>query len=214
MRRRARRPASSPRAHGGARRPRATRSRASSRRPERRWIGSRGSARSPPGRSSTRCSRAGGAGDAGVVCVPAFQGFGSPAWDAGARGAVLGLSLGTTRADLARAVVDGILHQVADAVEAIGRRLAVGRRRPLALGLDRPAPRRPVGPARPAHGPLRLDRARRRNARGPRRRGLGPARSAARDPARPRRRARARALRRTLERERWAAARELSTRWR
>ena len=33
---------------------------------------------------------------------------------------MLGLSLGTTRADLARAVVDGILHQVADAVEAIG----------------------------------------------------------------------------------------------
>jgi glycerol kinase len=32
---------------------------------------------------------------------------------------VLGLRLGTTRADLARAVVDGILHQVADAVEAI-----------------------------------------------------------------------------------------------
>jgi glycerol kinase len=57
--------------------------------------------------------------DPGVVCVPALQGFGSPGWDAGARGMVLGLRLGTTRADLARAVVDGILHQVADAVEAI-----------------------------------------------------------------------------------------------
>ena len=55
-----------------------------------------------------------------VVCVPALQGFGSPTWDAGARGALLGLSLGTTRADLARAVVDGILHQVADAVEPMG----------------------------------------------------------------------------------------------
>ena len=61
-----------------------------------------------------------GPGDPGLVCVPAFQGFGTPAWDAGARGAILGLSLGATRADLARAVVDGILHQVADAVEAIG----------------------------------------------------------------------------------------------
>jgi len=60
-----------------------------------------------------------------VVCVPAFQGSGSPAWDAGARGAVLGLGLGTTRADLARAVVDGILHQVADALEAIGRVVSV-----------------------------------------------------------------------------------------
>jgi len=59
-------------------------------------------------------------GEPGIVCVPALQGFGSPSWDAGARGSVLGLSLGTTRADLARAVVEGILHQVADAVEAIG----------------------------------------------------------------------------------------------
>ncbi len=56
----------------------------------------------------------------GVMCVPALQGLGSPTWDAGARGAVLGLSLSTTRADLARAVVEGVLHQVADAVEAIG----------------------------------------------------------------------------------------------
>ena len=56
----------------------------------------------------------------GPVCVPALQGLGSPSWDAGARGAVLGLSLGSTRADLARAVVDGVLHQVADAVDAIG----------------------------------------------------------------------------------------------
>ena len=40
------------------------------------------------------------------------------------RGAVLGLSLGSTRADLARAVVDGILHQVADAVDAIGEAVA------------------------------------------------------------------------------------------
>jgi len=59
-------------------------------------------------------------GREGVVCVPALAGLGTPTWDAGARGVVLGLGLDTTRADLARAVVDGILHQVADAVEAIG----------------------------------------------------------------------------------------------
>lgn len=59
-------------------------------------------------------------GRPGPVCVPVLQGFGSPTWDAAARGALLGLELGTTRADLARAVVDGIVHQVADAVEAIG----------------------------------------------------------------------------------------------
>jgi glycerol kinase len=60
------------------------------------------------------------AGRPGPVCVPVLQGFGSPTWDAGARGALLGLELGTTRADLARAVIDGVVHQVADAVEAIG----------------------------------------------------------------------------------------------
>jgi glycerol kinase len=62
-------------------------------------------------------------GDAGLVCVPALQGFGTPSWDAGATGALLGLRLSTTRADVARAVVDGVLHQVADAVEAIGERI-------------------------------------------------------------------------------------------
>jgi len=59
-------------------------------------------------------------GESEVVCVPALQGSGTPGWDAGARGALLGVSLGTTRADLARAVVDGILHQVADALDAMG----------------------------------------------------------------------------------------------
>ena len=50
-------------------------------------------------------------GRPGPVCVPVLT---------GARGALFGLDLGTTRADLARAVIDGIVHQVADAVEAIG----------------------------------------------------------------------------------------------
>jgi glycerol kinase len=56
----------------------------------------------------------------GVTCVPALQGFGTPSWDAGASGALLGLRLSTTRADIAAAVVDGVLHQVADATDAIG----------------------------------------------------------------------------------------------
>ncbi|HET8952470.1 MAG TPA: FGGY family carbohydrate kinase [Solirubrobacteraceae bacterium] len=59
-------------------------------------------------------------GREGVICVPALAGLGTPSWDAGARGVVLGLGLDTTRADLARAVVDGVLHQVVDAIEAIG----------------------------------------------------------------------------------------------
>jgi glycerol kinase len=65
------------------------------------------------------------AGHPDVVCVPVLQGTGSPTWDAGARGALLGLSLGTGRGELARAVVDGILHQVADAVDAMSEAVAL-----------------------------------------------------------------------------------------
>ena len=101
-------------ARGGAR---ATRSRASSPPPARRSTGSPASARSRPGPELDAELRR---GRDGVVCVPALQGLGTPSWDAGARGALLGADLGTTRADLARAVVDGVLHQVADALDAIG----------------------------------------------------------------------------------------------
>jgi len=58
--------------------------------------------------------------DGTVVCVPALQGTGVPSWNPDAAGTLLGLRLGTTRAQLARAVVDGVLHQVVDALEAIG----------------------------------------------------------------------------------------------
>ena len=55
----------------------------------------------------------------GVVVVPAFAGLGAPWWDADARGAILGLTRGSTKAHIARATIDGIAHQVADLVEAI-----------------------------------------------------------------------------------------------
>jgi glycerol kinase len=61
-----------------------------------------------------------GEDDPAVVCVPALQGTGVPSWNADAAGTLLGLRLGTTRAQVARAVVDGVLHQVVDALEAIG----------------------------------------------------------------------------------------------
>ena len=64
-------------------------------------------------------------GQATVSCVPTLQGSGTPNWDARARGAVLGLDLGTSRADLARAVIDGILHQIVDALEAMAECLAI-----------------------------------------------------------------------------------------
>ena len=55
----------------------------------------------------------------GVVVVPAFAGLGAPWWDAEARGAVLGITRGSTKAHVARATLEGVAHQVADLVDAI-----------------------------------------------------------------------------------------------
>jgi glycerol kinase len=56
---------------------------------------------------------------AGAVLVPAFTGLGSPYWDPYARGTVLGISRGTTRAHLARAVVEAMTFQTRDVVAAM-----------------------------------------------------------------------------------------------
>jgi glycerol kinase len=69
----------------------------------------------------------------GVVFVPAFTGLGSPWWDPYARGTVLGITRGTTRAHVARAVVESIAWQVRDVVEAMTA--AAGRPLP-ALRVD------------------------------------------------------------------------------
>ncbi len=55
----------------------------------------------------------------GVVIVPAFTGLGSPWWDPYARGAVLGITRGTTRAHLARATLDAMALQTRDVAEAM-----------------------------------------------------------------------------------------------
>jgi glycerol kinase len=55
----------------------------------------------------------------GVFFVPAFTGLGAPYWDPNARGAVFGLTRGTTAAHLARAAVESIAHQTADLLEAM-----------------------------------------------------------------------------------------------
>jgi len=55
----------------------------------------------------------------GVIVVPAFVGLGAPHWDPGARGAVLGITRGTTKAHIARATLEGIAFQVADVLEAM-----------------------------------------------------------------------------------------------
>ena len=55
----------------------------------------------------------------GVVLVPAFTGLGAPYWDMYARGTIVGLTRGTTRAHIARAVLDSIAFQVTDLVRVM-----------------------------------------------------------------------------------------------
>lgn len=55
----------------------------------------------------------------GVVIVPAFAGLGTPHWNGHARGAIFGLTRGSHRAHLARAVLDSIAHQTVDVMRAM-----------------------------------------------------------------------------------------------
>ena len=55
----------------------------------------------------------------GVVVVPAFTGLGAPWWDAYARGAVLGLTRGSGRAQIVRATLESIACQSRDVVDAM-----------------------------------------------------------------------------------------------
>jgi len=55
----------------------------------------------------------------GVVMVPALLGYGTPQWDFGARGAFFGVTRGSNRAHLVRAVLEGVAHSGADLLEAV-----------------------------------------------------------------------------------------------
>ncbi|MFV2062620.1 MAG: glycerol kinase GlpK [Chloroflexota bacterium] len=55
----------------------------------------------------------------GVIVVPAFTGLGAPHWDSAARGAIMGLTLGSNLADIALATVDAMAYQVADVLDAM-----------------------------------------------------------------------------------------------
>lgn len=54
----------------------------------------------------------------GVVYVPALLGLGTPEWDYGARGTLLGVTRGVGRAQIARAVLEGVAQRGTDLVEA------------------------------------------------------------------------------------------------
>ena len=72
-------------------------------------------------------------GNEGVFFVPALTGLGSPHWDPYARGTIVGLTRGSTRAHLARATLEAMAYQTLDALEAIN---ATGARPPAELRAD------------------------------------------------------------------------------
>ncbi len=55
----------------------------------------------------------------GVYIVPAFTGLGAPHWDPHARGAIVGLTRGSSRAHIARAALESIAYQSADVLDAM-----------------------------------------------------------------------------------------------
>ncbi len=62
----------------------------------------------------------------GVIVVPAFTGLGAPYWNADARGAIVGLSRGSTLAHIARAALESIAFQSAALLEAMSRDAQAG----------------------------------------------------------------------------------------
>ena len=55
----------------------------------------------------------------GVYVVPAFAGLGSPYWDPYARGTIVGITRGTGRAEITRAVVESMAYQIRDVIDAM-----------------------------------------------------------------------------------------------
>ncbi|HJV83338.1 glycerol kinase GlpK [Noviherbaspirillum sp.] len=55
----------------------------------------------------------------GVTFVPAFTGLGAPYWDAYARGTIVGMTRGTTRAHIARSALESIAYQSVDVLDAM-----------------------------------------------------------------------------------------------
>lgn len=68
----------------------------------------------------------------GVYLVPAFTGLGAPYWDPDARGAIIGLTRGSTRSEIARAALDSVAFQTYDLLDA----MAADGLRPETLKVD------------------------------------------------------------------------------
>jgi glycerol kinase len=72
-----------------------------------------------------------------IYLVPAFQGLGAPFWDAGARGAIFGLSRAASKADIVAAGLEAVAFQTRDLLSAMRRDMAAsGIAAPSALRVD------------------------------------------------------------------------------
>jgi glycerol kinase len=69
--------------------------------------------------SDTEALAASLADNGGVYLVPAFTGLGAPHWDMYARGTIVGITRGTTRAHFARAALEATAYQTRDVIEAM-----------------------------------------------------------------------------------------------
>ena len=67
----------------------------------------------------------------GVMFVPAFAGLGAPYWKPNARGAIVGLTRGTTMAHIARAGLESIAYQSAALLDAMNRDVMAGGGKPI-----------------------------------------------------------------------------------
>ncbi|MCH9018998.1 MAG: glycerol kinase GlpK [Proteobacteria bacterium] len=81
----------------------------------------------------TEALAAAAADSSGVYLVPAFVGLGAPYWDAGARGALVGMTLDTGRAEIVRAALESVAYQTRDLIEAMA---ADGAAPPVTLRVD------------------------------------------------------------------------------
>ena len=89
-----------------------------------RELGALGASDWPMIRDGAVQRQAGAEPGAGLWCVPALFGLGTPHWGSPARADITGLDAASTGADLAEAALLGLAHQVADAIEAVGEGLA------------------------------------------------------------------------------------------
>ncbi len=59
-------------------------------------------------------------GAGGLLCPPHFEGAGTPYWNSSAKGIMLGLTLSTSRADMARSVMEGISLEIRNTISILG----------------------------------------------------------------------------------------------